>query len=705
MRRLSRYLFVLMTLAILPGQLCAQDAEPAVLIADRVSITADGKLIAEGNVEAFQGTQKIAAPRITYDRDAETLLIEGPIRLTDGADVTILADQAQLDRNLQTGLMRGARMVLDEQLQLSTLELKRDNRYAQLYKTSVTACRVCEEGRAPLWQIRARRVVHDKQERQLYFDGAQFRVLGTPVLYLPRLRLPDPTVERTSGFLFPSIRTTSQLSTGIRVPYFFRLSDTADLTLTPYLSSRTTTLDFRYRQAFSRGRIAFEGGITQDDLLPDDTRGYLFGAGGFALSRGYELTFDIEWTSDNAYLIDYGLPYKDRLDSEIALTRTTRNSFTRAALIHYQSLRDGEDESLLPTVVLDGTHMRRYFPDQLGGEIRVLADARAYRRSSDLDVLGRDVARLTTDAHWLQNWVFGSGVRTDVELGISADLFDIRQDSDFPGTQFRFTPRAGVTLRRPMTRQFADATHFLEPIVQVGWSQISGDDVPNDESGFAEFDQGNLLALSRFPGPDQREDGLQMAYGVNYAQYGQDWQTYLTFGQVIRDQEQPGFTASSGLSGTVSDLLVAGQISTAFGLDLTARTILGDDLDMSKVELRGAWTDEQFSVVGNYLWLEADLAESRIEDLSEVFVGGSYKVNPFWTASASWRYNLAAQQSATAGLGLTYRNECVEMGLSVNRSFTSSSTIEPTTDFGFTLLLRGFSATNGTESYVRSCNS
>ncbi len=301
--------------------------------------------------------------------------------------------------------------------------------------------------------------------------------------------------------------------------------------------------------------------------------------------------------------------------------------------------------------------------------------------------------------------VFDSGVRTDFELGVAADLFDVRQDSAFPGTLNRVTPRTGVTFRLPMTRQFNGNTHFIEPVAQVGWSTVSGDDVPNDESGFAEFDKGNLLALSRFPAPDQREEGLQLAYGVNYARYGDDWQANLTLGQIVREESQPGFTGSSGLSGKLSDVLVAGQIKTDSGIDLTARSILGSGLDLSKVELSGVWTDQLFSVSSTYLWLEADEEEGRTQDISEVFVGGAYRVNTFWTASASWRYNLADTQSATAGLGLTYRNECVEVGLTVNRSFALSSTVEPTTDFGFIILLRGFSATDGTESYVRSCDS
>ena len=143
-----------------------------------------------------------------------------------------------------------------------------DARYNQLYKASVTSCRICEDGRPPLWQIRAERLIHDQQERQLYFENAQLRVLDVPVFYLPRLRLPDPTVERATGFLTPSVVNSSLLGTGVEAPYFIRLGDHRDLTLAPFWATNSRRLGFRYRQAFRRGEIEFNGAVADDDFSP-----------------------------------------------------------------------------------------------------------------------------------------------------------------------------------------------------------------------------------------------------------------------------------------------------------------------------------------------------------------------------------------------------------------------------------------------------
>ena len=68
-------------------------------------------------------------------------------------------------------------------------------------------------------------MVHDSRNASSISTNAQFRVLDTPVFYLPRLRLPDPTLERATGFLVPSLRNSSLLGFGVKVPYFIRLGD------------------------------------------------------------------------------------------------------------------------------------------------------------------------------------------------------------------------------------------------------------------------------------------------------------------------------------------------------------------------------------------------------------------------------------------------------------------------------------------------
>lgn len=99
-----------------------QQDQPALLVADKIFITPDRKLIAEGNVEAFQGDVKLTARRITYDRETGELTLDGPIRIDQGGRSTVLADSAQLDGGFQNGLLSGARLVFDQQVQIASVQ-------------------------------------------------------------------------------------------------------------------------------------------------------------------------------------------------------------------------------------------------------------------------------------------------------------------------------------------------------------------------------------------------------------------------------------------------------------------------------------------------------------------------------------------------------------------------------------------------------
>ncbi|AHD01088.1 organic solvent tolerance protein [Leisingera methylohalidivorans DSM 14336] len=687
-------------------------AQPAMLVADQVFITPSRILVAEGNVEAFQGNTRLRAQKITFDQTAGTLQIEGPIRIDQEGDITILANAAELDSDLRNGLLTGARMVFQQQLQLASLQMTRvSGRYTQLYKTAVTSCHVCEDGSPPLWQIRAERVTHDQQERQLYFEGAQLRVLDVPVFYFPALRLPDPSLERASGFLIPSLRSTSNLGTGVKVPYFFTLGPHRDLTLAPYISSSTQTLDLRYRQAFRRGRIEFNGAYTRDDLFPGEDRGYIFGEGQFDLPRDFRFTFDVKAVSDDAYLEDYGLPELDRLRSEAVLSRAKRDSLFRASLTHYKTLRLSEQQANIPSGIAEAFYQTRHHPALTGGELRLTLQGHGHRRSSSLDGTaidsnGRDLARLTADIDWRRSWRLGSGILAEWELGAAADAFRAYDDSFFNEEVTRLTPRTALTLRLPMRRRDAGgATQYLEPILQLGWRDEGGGNVVTEESRFVEFDQGNLLSLSRFPSTDAREDGLTLVYGANWARYAPTgWQAYATAGQVLRSDGDDRFTKSSGLSGTSSDFLLAGQIKFGDGLALSTRGLLNGALNFSKAELRGDWRTSRSSLSGTYLWLGTDPDEDRDEESSELWVDGSYDISPSWSASARLRYDISDARATRAGLGVAYRNECVTVDLSVNRRYTSTTSVEPTTDFGFTISLSGFSVKSGSKQYRRSCS-
>lgn len=686
--KIARLLICLLALAL---PVSAQDT--ATLVADQVELRGDAVLVAQGNIEVFYKGASLTAQRITYERATDRLTIDGPITLTDGDTIALFAEFAELSLDLQNGLLRSARLVLDQQLQLAAVEIARVNgRYTEMSKVVASSCQVCAKQPVPLWSIRARRVIHDQHERQLYFEGAQFRVGRVPVIYVPRLRFPDPTLKRTTGFLFPRLKQTSQLGTGLKLPYFITLGPSADVTVTPYFSSSTRTVELRYRQAFRTGDIKFEGAVSRDDILEGSTRYYLFGNGTFNLPNEFKLSFDIQTVSDDAYLLDYGYSGSDRLESNIALVRTRRDEYIEARAISLYSLRNADVNSKQPTAVSEAFYERRFVPGAIGGIATFSADILTAYRASNVDIDGRDTGRLRAGLGWEKTGIIGPGIQTTFSAKVTADYYDTQQDSRYEKSVTRLTPEAALTLRWPLMKTGRNGmTHILEPMAMLAWSPENPDPVPNEDSTLSEFDEGNLLSFSRFPGVDQYEEGFRMALGLGWTvQDAEGRSLSLTLGRLFRENDPLQFGAGTGLDGKNSDWLIGLQFGSARHLSFAARALFDDDFSISKADFRMFYTDKSWDIETGFLYLDTAPSENRLDETTEWALNTTWRINSNWSANANWRYDFEAGRANTAGIGVGYENECVKVDLSLSRRFTSSTSVRPTTNIGLTAELTGF---------------
>ncbi|MEL6682671.1 MAG: LPS assembly protein LptD [Pseudomonadota bacterium] len=692
----------LVVLMAWPSILFSQGA--ATLVADTVTVTDQSQLVASGNIEVFYLGDRLTAEKIVYDGATDHLTITGPI-VIQTADGTILtADQGRMDPQLQNGMLQGARIVLDQQLQLAANQIDRqDGRYLQLYKSSATSCQVCGD-QPPLWEIRAERVVHDTQERLLYFTNATFRIRGIPVFWVPRMRLPDPTLDRATGFLEPEQRNTTQLGTGIKVPYFITLGDHADLTVTPYISPETRALELIYRQAFATGRINIEGAVSNDTLVGNG-RSYVFADGRFALPDDVQLTFDIEAVSDRAYLLEYGYSDKDRLDSAIGLLRVTDTTLAQTRLTYYQSLRDGESNTSLPPIIADARYQNRLRP-AFGGTLTIDASLDAAYRFSDEDgESGRDVARVGVGGTWQDSWILPGGFVSNVQTALRGDVYNVADDSDFPDADLRVVPSIGGTVRWPIGRQTSGVTqHLIEPTVSLSFSDSIGTSPPNEDSTRSELDVGNLFDTSRFAGEDAVETGTQAAAGVTWTRIGGLGATStLSFGRVWRSEADDTFTVASGLEEMQSDWLIGGQVLLPGGFVLDARGLIDDTTEVNRADARIAWQNNTVSLDAAYIWQSADPGEDRPDTISEWSFDADFELTEAWSLALDARYDVAADRPVRGGIGIEWQNECVKLDVSASRRFTSSDSVEPTTDYRVRASVTGFSAGRASRDLATGC--
>ncbi|WP_406870333.1 LPS assembly protein LptD [Thioclava sp. 'Guangxiensis'] len=690
---------------------------PASLIADRISIAGKTTLVADGSVEIYYEGNRVTARRVTYDRDANTIKMEGPIRLTEPkeAGAVILADQAELSRDLQHGILLGARMVLARELQLAAAKIEReDENTTRMTNVVASSCQICVVGERPLWEIRARQISHDKAARQLAFDDAQFRVGGVPLLWVPHLRLPDPTVTRMSGFLAPSYRSTSSLGTGVKIPYFFAIDPTQDLLVEPYISSGwTRTLGLRYRRVFNDGNIDISGAFSNDGIIKGANRGYLFANGSFTLPDEFKLGLQLQLVSDDAYLLNYDIDDADRLWSGLKLERVRPDELVWARAGRTHTLRDDESNETDPMLAGDAEWTKVFHPSTIGGELTASWDFETYRRSSnattdgpDWDNIsdGRDMTRSSLTANWRRNWLLGYGILASTQAQLAADAFAINDDDSFDSTILRAQPQLATEIRWPWTKSTGRAAHVIEPIAQVVWAPNNLTRAPNEDSTLREFDEGNLFSLSRYPGLDARERGLRANLGVSYTRYdATGWSLGSTVGRVFYAEDLDQFSSTSALSGNRSDWLLASNLQTSNGLTLSNRAQFDDEFDATREELRLAFSGEKYDLAAGYLWMDKDILAGTSEDISELQLDSEWKWARGWSGTFDARYDLVAERAAKAKLGVTWVNDCVSVDLSLSRRFTSSTNVDPETSVGLSVALAGFGGANDGTSASKVC--
>ena len=684
------------------------------LIADEIKINQAGELVASGAVTVWYEDRKVTASSITYASQNDKLIIRGPIRIIDNQSTMILGDQAELSEDLKVGIIKSAKIILGYQVQIAAAKvLQKDARYSEAFNIAATSCHVCLN-KTPLWQIRARKIVQDKFEKQIYFEHAQLRVLDIPVFYLPFMRLPDPSLKRATGFLAPKLKTSSVLNTGIKIPYFIRLNKHKDFTITPFYSPKTKTIEYRYRQAYTSGFMLIEGALTRDALIPNKNRGYILSDTSLILQNGYNLGIQLQAVSDPSYLFEYDFAQLDRLNTKLELSRSMRYQNSEVKLSNYHSLRENENNATQPTLVAEGAIESRLNPDMIKGEIGLEANfLKSYRYSdlnndgpdSDTLVDGYDTTRLSLLSNWDHGWEIANGIILHFENEFGLSQYYVQQHADIGPKATRMFGVGAVGLRWPWYRINSNGgIGIVEPQIQLVRSVSSNSAVPNDDSTQVEFDEGNLFRLNRAPGLDLIENGSRLNVGLAGSQF-MDSGSNLSWkiGRVLRSEALSTFPSGSGLSNSISDWLLATNFQQKNGIELINRALIASDGVVTKSETSLKVNRNQHQIRATHVELTKDSNILQNQSLSSVALEWSYNLNSNWRSDSKFQFDSNIGRLSKLELGLRYENECVNVDLSSSRSFSTSSTLIDKTDFTLSVELTGFSSSDRKNAKSHKC--
>ncbi|MFD2236068.1 LPS-assembly protein LptD [Aureimonas populi] len=502
------------SLGALGGSVSVQEGTQLFLEADTVSYDSETSTVtASGGVQIDYGDYQLVARNIVYDQATRRLVAAGDVELIEPSGNRIYADAVDITDDFADGFVEALRIETPDNTRFASAQAaRRDGAVMTLERGVYTACEACAEHpeRAPLWQVKARRIVWDQEAQVVRYYGARFELFGAPIAYLPYFASPDPTVERRSGFLAPEFRGSSDTGTGIRIPYFWAIADDKDVTVAgTYYTKQGFLAEAEYRQAFESGYFTLKAaGIAQrdpedfDDYFfdsvnppvldtPSDNRGMIGSQAQFAINERWTFGWDALAQTDsnfsNVYEIEgFSDVYRA---SEIYLTGLGDRSFFDLRAQRFEAQTENTFSDDIQPYVLPSLDYE-YISESpiLGGEVELDINVTNIRRDDSspamllvcqsaflnngiceggsiedrfrTDVFRRtalegDYARATAEAQWRTSTVTDFGLVLTPTLTGRGDLH--RADMSSPGFPFDTATLGGIEVDETGGRAMATA--------------------------------------------------------------------------------------------------------------------------------------------------------------------------------------------------------------------------------------------------------
>lgn len=690
---------------IAPSREAPSRESPALLQAKEVTYDhATDVVTASGNVEISQNDRILLADRVVYDRKRDIMTASGNVRVVEPTGEVLYAEQLQITGDLKEGAARDIRLRLanDARLAANSGTFVEGNT-TQVNRAVYSPCDPCEKDpmRAPLWQIRAARVVHDKEKKDIYFYDATLEFFGVPVAWTPYFAHADPSVKRRSGVLAPIFERSKDLGYGVTLPYYAVIDDSADLTLYPrFLSRRGLHLSAEMRKRFDQGEFQFRTSGTRDwfhDRDGAEVRGHFFGTARLNLDEDWRAGLQLQRATDKTYLRFYDIDGSSFLTSKAWVETFRRRSYGSIFAYGFQEMRSTVSKRETPYVMPLASYS--YVGEQTAFGGHFLADAgMRYLFRAD----GAESARLTLRAGYDFAHITPGGHVFNVLATVRGDIYDIKNAIDpdnaanrFSGMRARIFPQLSADWRYPLMRRVGERSYLtLEPRAGFVVAPTIGRQwrIPNEDALDQVFDESNLFTPNRSTGDDRLEGGQRFNYGLKLGvSSANGGASSLFVGQSIRAQRDPSFPSGSGLRSGLSDPIAALSINPGRYWDVFARLRVDKDklTRVRQVDALASGGPREFRLFAGYILLQDNvLTTSGLGNRSEGRLGFIAKPHPNWLVSAWGSRDLDRGATREIQARVEYEDECFLIGLRLARRYFTDKEIKPDNRITFRFVLK-----------------
>jgi LPS-assembly protein len=674
--------------------------EDSILIeGDTLESILDRKLRATGNASILKGDQSITADFIEYDQISEELYAKGQIKITT-PDLELKGTELEMSLAENTGSIANGSFVaninetvsLDQTDDGSTVtKIKTSKFNSQLRGTAtkiflegedrkklefakVTTCEVEQNE----WFITSTETIIDQSSGNIKAKDAVLSLKGIPIMYSPYVDF-SLTSQRKSGWLLPTVGTTTTSGFETSIPYYFNLSPTYDATLTSrYMEQRGLQFnsEFRYMKENFKGTSQIQY-LNKDKKSDIENRYFLDIKHKHTFGNGFTGTIDYEKVknNDNDYFADMSTSIA--VTSQVSLRQTAHLDYKKTEELsdikaslkvqEFQNLGTASPYELKPSFNFS---FKKDWEDNATQSLLLQTDTNfMYDQFSKGDNAKNNIptgSRIasTPSVAFPMEASFGF-----LKPKLIANLRHYDLD-DAPTSQKSLaiptvSLDSGLYLDRPFKLSGYNYTQTLEPRIFYTYTPYEDQsDIPFFDTSLNQLNTSTIFEENQFSGQDRVMDTNAITTALTTRiidDSGYDWML-LTMGQrfYLSDRKvlEEDRYATSSYKGDKSDFLVSAKANLTKSLRVSSEYEYNFSEDTTNsFTASGRFRPEPGKVL-NASYRMVLNPSSGIYNVKQYLVSGQWPLSSGWSALGSFNYDIYERQDIESMVGAEYDAGC-----------------------------------------------
>ena len=567
-----------------------------------------------------------------------------------------------------------------------------------IFKKSVfTLCGYRKNDKCPPWSIQSSQMLHDNKKKTIFYDNAIVKIYDIPIFYIPRLSHPDPSVNRRSGFLPPTLEDSKNLGPGITIPYFFAVSNDKNFTLSNKLYYSENPLFIgEFHQAFQNSSLIADFGYTKgfkktNSKKKSGNKSHFFSEFTKIFDTGEKtssLSLKVQEVSDDKYLKLYKLDsklvdYKEQLlENSIDFTHENDDLFFGFNASLYETLKEDYNdkyEYIYPEITLN----KNLFSSNTFGNMDFQSNYQVRKYDTN-----KFTNFLVNDFDWNYKVINNKSIFNNKILGNLKNInYEVKNvDTYKKEPTFELFGSLGFLSQLDLRKKTIDTIHKLSPKLLLRYAPGE----MRKENGGSILNPLTAFSMNRLDNDKNFETGLSATVGVDYSVKKDNSVFDFSIAQIINNEENKDMPTKTSLDEKLSDLVGSSNLKLNDKLEVNYNFSVDQNYnDLNYNDFGTKINFEPMQIGFNYILEDKHIGDQEYLKTKVDFTKGQNGQFSFET-----KRNLVTDSAEFYNLSYEYINDCLRAGLVYRREFYKDSELEPEDSLMFKITLTPFGNIN-----------